>query len=528
MQTTRKHFVDTLAGFDFVAFAGLVESVGGWDDFLADPDGRAILSRIRPYVKRLYRVRDFLKRFPIYGYLPNRAQDRFHYNPARGRGCFWANRTGKTVSLVCEAYAHAVGVRYWLCPDDPDYHVQHVPVPNVGRIYVTSYDKWDEDVEIEWSRWVPQSEYTYKRNSAGQVKKILFKNGSVIHIKTDEMKYKTSEGGKLNWAAFNEPISKPHFTGTLRGLMDSHGPWWMNMTLIDTDRWIYDEIWEMAEEDDEIAVIEGSIEDNLIENGGSLSSEAVESFAKFLDDEERAARLEGVPTFATGRCFGTYKKEPPFYVPVFEPDPAWPTFSFIDPADRKPIAVLYVTVDPHQGYAFARYEIYDGSLQTVKDVADAMKEYEKTLPGGVAMRWMDSSGKTLERTSGNSQAAEFAKYGIFCDFWPKADKVNTQIKSLRQWLKVRESGHPTFMVTESCNRLGTFELPKYHYGRDGKPTKVNDDLVDCALAAAVVDVIAHARELMHDEPDSDEHEAIATWAKHDRHPQAAEGPDGGY
>lgn len=518
MTTERKYWIDSLAGFDFVAFAGLVEDSGGWDGFISDPDGMEILGKLRPYVSRLYKVRDFLKAYPIYGYLPNRAQDRFHYNPARGRGCFWANRTGKTVALVCEAYAHAIGYRYWLAPEDPMYEVTGVPKRNVGRIYVTTYDKWSQDVEEEWIRWVPSSEYEFKRNSARQVKKIVFhRTGSVIHIMTDDQKFKTSEGGKLNWAAFNEPIRKPHFTGTLRGLIDSNGPWWMNMTLIDTDRWIYDEIWEMADEDDEIEVIEGSIEDNLIENGGSLSALAVESFAKFLDDDERAARLEGTPTFATGRCFPTFKKEKPFIIPAFAPDPAWPTFSFIDPADRKPIAVLYVTVDPHAGYAFGRYEIYDGSLQTVEDVAEAMKEYEVTLPGGVALRWMDSSGKRLERTSGNNMIAAFAEHGIFCDPWPKADKVNTQIKSLRQWLKVRESGFPTFMITESCNRLGTFEMPKYHYGRDGKPVKVNDDLVDCAMAAAVVDVIRIARDLMHDAPAPDEHETVTSW-----------GPSGGY
>jgi hypothetical protein len=85
------------------------------------------------------------------------------------------------------------------------------------------------------------------------------------------------------------------------------------------------------------------------------------------------------------------------------------------------------------------------------------------------------------------------------------------------------------MVTESCNRLGTFELPKYHYDRTGKPSKVNDDLVDCAMAAAVVDVIAHARDLMRDAPGPRDHVVVSdSWARHDRHPRDTDGPSGGY
>jgi hypothetical protein len=525
----RKLFIDQFVGFDFSGLQRLIEDAGGWAAFVEDPDARELLGYVRPYLDRLSRVCEILKRHPIYGYLPNTAQDRFHYNPARGRGCFWPNRMGKSFALCTEGYAHATGNRWWLLPDDPLYKVARVPVPNVGRLYVTTYDRWEQDLQPEWETIAgpPGRNYTYAKTNR-QINKIRFPNKSVIYLMTDKMDPKASEGGRVHWAGFNEPVQKAHFTATIRGLMDTGGPWWMNMTLIDTDRWIYDEIWEMAQDDPDIAVIEGHLDDNLRENGGILTPEYIADTIKFYSPEERDARIYGIPTFATGRIFPTYRKEHPYYVPVFSPDPAWPTFCFLDPADKKPIAVLYLTVDPHAGYVFARYEIYDGSLTTVKDVADAMKEYEATLPGGVALRWMDSSGKTMERTSGNCMAEEFAKNGLFFDFWPKADKVNTQIKQFRQWLKLRENGLPTFMVTESCNRLGTFEIPKYHYDKNGKPVKKNDDLLDCAMAAAVVDIISLARDLMRDAVDPDEHVVVASWTDHDRHDNAPRGPSGGY
>ena len=276
----RRLFIDSLVGFDLSDTISLVRDVG-ITALMASDDGRALLMYMRRSVAQLYTIRDFLKHNPIYGYVPNRAQDRFHYNPARGRGCFWPNRVGKTVGLVTEAYAHAIGKRLWLHPDDEFYHVD-VRAGNVGRIYVTSYDKWEQDVQQEWERWIPSSEYAFERDGR-HVKKIRFaRTNSVIYLMTNDQKFKVSEGGKLDWAAFNEPISKPHFTGTLRGLMDSNGPWWMNMTLIDEDRWIYDEIWEMAETDSEIAVIQADLADNLVANGGSLTIEAIEAF--YADD----------------------------------------------------------------------------------------------------------------------------------------------------------------------------------------------------------------------------------------------------
>jgi hypothetical protein len=437
--------------------------------------------------KNLQVLKRMLRKFPQLAYIPNPAQDKFHCSTARGRGCFWPNRVGKTVALVNEAHAHAMGFRIWYPRDHPARNV-NIGVPNVGRLYVNDYKAWERDVEKEWVKWVPPGTYRFTRNTQGNVTKIVLDNRSVIHVMSYEQAPRASEGGQIDWACFNEPCPKVHFTATLRGLVDTNGPWWMCMTLLEDEPWIYDEIWEGASGDANMEIIEATIEDNLLEHGGVLERAHVEEFAKFLPEDEKAARLYGKPIFAQGRVFKAFHNSEPWVTHPIDIPPHWPRFCAIDPHDRKPIAVLWAAVDPETGTVYAYDELYDATLNTIEKVAEAIKLKEKEH-GTPKIRWMDPSGTKPEKTSGANVQATFAKYGILCTTWSRQDKAVRIIRT-RHWFECREKGNqPTIVVFDHCKCL-IYELSHYVYDRStGKPVKRNDDLIDCLMAFANADIV---------------------------------------
>lgn len=509
----------------------LVEALDG------DEDGgvAALLASLERDTKLLFR---FLKKFPQLGYVMNRAQRRAHMAYERAIACFWPNRVGKTVFLVNRAHAASQGERKWLPkydprrkftwkfedPDSGEVEEYQMTVPNVGRLYVNDYKAFERDVQQEWESWVPQGTYKYTKNTQGNVTKITMDNKSVIHIMTYEQSPTAAEGGRLNWACFNEPCPKTHFTATLRGLMDTNGPWWMAMTLIDEEPWIFDELYEAGHHDPNIAIIEASIEDNCRENGGVLTRKFIAEFSKHLDEDERTARLEGRPKFAAGKVFKGFHKKEPWIVEKALLLDHWPRFGAIDPHDRKPDAVMWAAVDPGSSTVFIYDELYDSDLHTVSEVCHEVNGRDKTRPKPT-MWWIDPAATKPDPISGSNVQFEYQRHGIIADTWSRADKTSRIIRG-RDWFKVREKTNlPKVVIFERCSRT-IWELGRYMYSpKTGKPTKDDDDLVDCFLALCNVDIISLASTWIPKEPTKTYSLGmkLSSWAKPMAQPRSVTG-----
>lgn len=379
-----------------------------------------------------------------------------------------SNRSGKTVWGENESSAHSLGYRPWLSEDDPNYIVrlangEPIPVPNVGRIIAQNYQQAiQQTIWPKIQEWAPKGWYTVKRDNRGIPVRINWKNGSVIHLMSNDQDDMAFEGTNGHWVWADEPIDYRKYVGLKRGLIDYSGHMWMTMTPL-TQPWIHDVIVSRANNPDgKVVVFKFSIWDNCIENGGHLRREDIEEFLSDLREDELEARLHGNFLHLAGRVYKEWEPEAPYWITPFEIPDTWPRVCVIDPHSRKPIAVLWAAVSP-DNQLFVYRDLYDPRLKTVKDVANRIKELEgwawvegakKWTPGAnaepVGMRLIDNSSREEERTSGSSVWKRFAEEQLWCQLAKKRNAA-AGYDAIHEALQLRyEWSEPGLVIFNTC------------------------------------------------------------------------------
>lgn len=446
-------------------------------------------------------------------YRPIGQQAEFHAaQSAAIRLVLGSNRSGKSVSGAVEAIAHALGYRPWLPEEHPDRIVRlsnsdPIPVPNVGRIIAQDYQQAIKQTIVpKIVEWAPAGWYEFKRDNRGIPVEINWKNGSVTYLLSNDQKDMAFEGTNGHYVWADEPIDHTKYTGLRRGLIDWSGHMWMTMTPI-SQPWIHDVIYTRANEPDKhgyaaVRLFKFSIWDNCVDNGGYLRRADIEEYFSDLDEAELEARLHGNFIHLAGRVFKTWQPEPPYWVPCFKIPEAWPRLVVIDPHPRKPIAVLWVAIDPDDRLIVYR-ELFDRRLKTVDDVSNKIKELEGWTWNEVQRKWLrghnaesissriiDNSAQEQERTSGDTIRKRFAAAGIHCALAQKQnadagyDAINEALKLRTEWAL------PGIVVFDNCKQVkynfltfvwDEWATSKMRENREEKQEvkKKNDDMIDC-------------------------------------------------
>lgn len=360
-------------------------------------------------------------------------QDNFHRaGAATIRLVLGDNRSGKTVSGVCESIAHSLGYRPWLPESDPDRIVrltngQPIPVPNIGRVIAQDFNNGiKKTIFPKFQEWAPAGWYKIKYDTRGIPVEIIWKNGSVIHFMSDDQDDMVFEGAAYHWFWGDEPFSEEKYAGLMRGLIDYSGHGWMTLTPL-SQFWIGEIIQSRAgDPDGEVVVFEFSIWDNCTENGGYLTRKAIEGFIKGLREDQRGARVGRQWLNFTGRVFPQWRPAEPYWVKPFDIPVHWPRIQLCDPHPRKPIAVMWIAISPDDQLIVYR-DLFDEKLRTVDQVSDAIKKaenwkadqrdgrtvYRRTDESeDVLVRIIDTSSREEERTSGETIWSRFRDNGL--------------------------------------------------------------------------------------------------------------------
>jgi len=375
-----------------------------------------------------------------------------------------SNRSGKTVCGVNEAISHSLGYRPWLPESDPLRLVRlpsgrPIPVPNVGRVLAENYEQAiRQTIMAKFDEWAPRSLIKrIEKNTRGIPVAIEWTNGSIVYLMSNDQDDMAFEGPAGHWFWCDEPPEYRKYTGLKRGLVDHGGHCWITMTPL-SQPWINDTLVERAGDPGSgISLHKFSIWDNCVENGGYLERAAIESFLQDLREEELEARLHGNFLHLAGLVYKTWEPNPPFWVPEREIPRNWPRVQLVDPHSHKPLALMWVAVSP-SNMAYVYRATYERSLRTVTDAANYIKRIEgwKTLsdPGEsaepVALRIIDWSANTEERTSGTSILGKFAQEGLF---YHKAKKANAEFgyDAIHEALKLKtEWSTPQLVVFNTC------------------------------------------------------------------------------
>lgn len=407
------------------------------------------------------------------------------------------NRSGKTECNVVEAIAHSLGYRPWLAEDDPLRIVRMadgkpIPVPNKGvMLCQNAQQAIRQTLFPKFEKYAPRGWYTVKKDNRGIVTSVHWKNGSETYFMSDEQDDMAFEGAAWHWFSIDEPCGYRKYAALRRGLVDFHGHCWLTLTALNQP-WIADVIQSRANDPDgEVAVFVFSIWDNCDEVGGHLTRKAIESFIADLREDERAVRTGGLGMFMhlTGRVFKEWEPRPMYWVPTPKtPIPkTWPRVLICDPHPRKPVAMLWLAVNPDD-QVFVYRELWDDSLVTVRDVATKVKQLSRDEP--IIMRLIDPASQEQERTSGDSVLRRFAREGLM--FLPaKKKNIDAGIDAIHEALKVRTDWNEPGLIVYDCCPVTKQNFMRFSYedwvsskqrdlmGERQTYRKSDDDMISC-------------------------------------------------
>ena len=261
--------------------------------------------------------------FGLLSYQPHEKQDAFHRaGHYKFRLISSGNRFGKSQAGAAEICAWLLGKRYWMDENDTD-STKGIP-QKANKILVITTD-WDKVEEVFTSeeggekrgklfQLLPSGSIKRKRkNQQGVIDTIYLHNGSYIKFETiNSFKHNEQTAESVNWDAIqvDEPCPKDMWTAVARGLMDTNGKAWFTLTPL-AEPWIDDMFFPNGQDylvypytpTEHLWAIRGSTYDNP-----HLDQDAVDIYAAGLDEDERKARIEGIPLYRSGLVYTNFAR----------------------------------------------------------------------------------------------------------------------------------------------------------------------------------------------------------------------------
>lgn len=322
-------------------------------------------------------------------------------NLADTRAFFGGNRSGKTTSGCIEISYHMTG-QY------PDWwEGRRWNRPTVGRIFAADFSKGVKVVTKKLKEWLPKDCVVRidRNNLKAEVGwHIKYKNGqeSYCDVMTYEQDSSLAEGWNGDWVLFDEPPPRDMYIATARGLIDNDGICIFTLTPL-KEPWLFDEIYNSK--DKRVYSVIADLRHNLARYNPlsremiGLKEESIRKFESKLTEEERETRMHGKFRYLAGRIWKEWDRDIHTFdrrqwvrgkggvVVDGEPPQHWPRMMLIDPHDRNPHAIMWVTTDETNNYWIYR-EMWLPNT-TIKEIVEAIKRVEITAKETIQTRIMD-------------------------------------------------------------------------------------------------------------------------------------------
>lgn len=444
---------------------------------------------------------ELLRENQITFYRPHEKQHAFHANASfRYRYARTGNRFGKSEMGAAEDVAFALGYRPWIAEGDPLRTLGIPPFPTKGLVVTTDWDKSKEVfTEQEGTnkgkliKYIPRNALGQPtRNHSGAIDRIPVRHvsggWSVIHLDTVKS-YKQNplgqESSVWDWAHIDEPCPEGMWKAIARGLVDRGGRGWFTCTPL-TEPWIDDAfvpdlgsdrgLDATTFESGDRWMMTGSMSDNP-----HNSAEDIASFMAWLTDDEKDARLNGLPTSFAGLVFKEFRwndhvrpEVPSGWTDWDHPPKDHCIYYSIDYHFRKNDAVFFVAVAPDECiYVYA--ELWQQML-----IDEEVKRINEVLNGHPAQPGVvDPLASTPNKMTETTAMDEYRRLGLAVIPATK-DPVNG-IRAVKALLKARDKhGRPLIYFNPALRRT-LFEISRGFVwdGDENKPVKKNDDMMEC-------------------------------------------------
>lgn len=450
------------------------------------------------------RAKELRRENQITFYTPHEKQSAFHANAAfRYRYARTGNRFGKSEMGAAEDVAFALGYRPWLREGDP-LRILGIPLhPTKGLVVTTDWDKSKEVfTEQEGTnvgkliKYIPRSALGQPtRNHSGAIDRIPVQHisggWSVIHLDTVKS-YKQNplgqESSVWDWCHIDEPCPEGMWKAIARGLVDRGGRGWFTCTPL-TEPWIDDAfvpdlgadrgLDATTFESGDRWMMTGSMTDNPFN-----TKEDIDSFMSWLTDDEKDARLHGLPTSFAGLVFKEFRWDQHVLTEerlklffgwnnAHTPPKDWCIRFAIDYHFRKNDAVLFIATSP-QNISICYAELWEQMLieDEVKRINEVLGSHTP-LPGIV-----DPLASTPNKMTETTAMDEYRRLGL--PVIPATKDPVNGIRAVKATLKAREKrGLPVLYVMDHLRRT-LFEISRGFVwdGDENKPVKKNDDMME--------------------------------------------------
>lgn len=267
-----------------------------------------------------------------------------------------ANRMGKTTLSIILGFSVMFGVWLW---SGEKIHFPHGK-PRKVRYIGQDWEKHIKSVvEPALREWWPKNRAVFKKKNNQGIDALWIDEitKSELEIMSNLQDSETHEGWEGDFVIYDEPPKRDIRIANARGLVDRRGREFFGMTLL-KEAWVHRDVIKARDEDGKPARnvfnVHGDIWDNV---GFGLTKEGVESFGKKLNEEEKDARLHGIPSYMAGLIYPQFKREDNlkkrFKIPL-----DWIVDIAIDTHPAKKQAVLFRATCP-RNYKYLIDEIWE-------------------------------------------------------------------------------------------------------------------------------------------------------------------------
>lgn len=392
----------------------------------------------------------------------------FHKSNKVGRILRGGNRSGKSVAGAVESIWRATGRH--------PYQKTH-EAPTRGRIVTVDRDSGIKQIILPLMRqWIPPSDLkngSWEDSYSNSDKLLTLRNGSTIEFKTHQQEVEAFAGVPLHWIWFDEECPQTIFNECRLRLIDYNGCWYMTMTPVEGQDWIFDRF--IVTKAKNVNVFDVNIEDNP-----HLNKEALELLDDDLDEDEKKIRRQGLFVPKGGLVLTEFDHSR-HIIDGGKPIPDnWTIYVSVDHGFNAPTAILWHALSP-QGKVVTFHEIYRNKT-VIQEFAKMIKQFNHEMDLTVTIYMGDPSMSQQNGITGTSALQEYRRHGI--PLLQAKKDVMGRINKMNEYLK-----YNMWHITTDCPNtikeargysFKIYNSPKIadRNNRREEPNKKNDHAMD--------------------------------------------------
>ncbi len=383
------------------------------------------------------------------------------------------NRIGKTTIGTIIIIAVMFGKWPW---SNERIHFNHNK-PRKIRYVGQDWEKHIKAVTIPaLEKWWPKTRKVKKKKNNQGIDALWTDEatGSTLEIMSNEQKSTMHEGWDGDLVIYDEPPKRDIRVANARGCVDRLGRELFTMTLL-SEAWVDQEVIKARNKDGtpdrSVFNVHGAIDVNV---GYGITQEGVDQFAKKLNEDEKDARLKGIPSYMSGLIYNEFSRST-HLIDRFEIPMDWMVDVAIDVHPVKPQAILFRATAPNNEQ-FVFDEIFhngDGKWiaeQIVKKKLDGHLRINKIIIDPLAKG--DSNN---DHTTFDTIDIVLSRHGMVLDTATK-DK-DSGIRGVKGRLKTPNGGTGLYFFRDLYRTI--LEIEGFMVDpKTGKPQKTMDDMME--------------------------------------------------